>query len=52
MPYVQMMFTICFTDEIKKAAEASKPISLKDFSEHVAEMHKNDDQGFETEFAV
>ena len=35
-----------------KVAETPKPISLKDFPAHVAEMHKNDDSGFEKEFAV
>jgi len=40
------------TDDVKKAATLSKAISLKDFAAHVAEMHKNNNHGFENEFEV
>ena len=30
----------------------SKPILLKDFATHVAEMHENNDHGFEIEYEV
>lgn len=30
----------------------SKPILLKDFAAHVAEMHENNDHGFEIEYGV
>ena len=49
---VQRFTFCCYTGSIKKAAAISKPISLKDFPAHVAEMHKEDDHGFETEFTV
>ena len=35
-----------------KVAVTSKPILLKDFAAHVAEMHKNSDHGFEVEYGV
>lgn len=37
---------------VKSSAVVSKPIPLKDFAAYVAEMHKNDDNGFEIEYGV
>ena len=39
------------TDNVK-AAISSKPILIKDFAAHVAELHKNTDHGFEVEYGV
>ena len=41
-----------FTASIKKASSMSAPISLKDFANHVADMHRNKNHGFEVEYAV
>ena len=46
------MSNFLYIDGVKNTAVVSKPILLKDFAAHVAEMHKNDDHGFEVEFGV
>ena len=42
-----LMFMLLFTVEQRK-----EPIPLKNFSEHVANMHKDRDLGFEEEYSV
>jgi len=45
-----IFFKVSFiTATIKKTVA---PISLRDFSDHVADMHKNKNHGFEVEYAV
>lgn len=49
---IEVIIIYCILHYAAKPANTSQPISLKDFSVHVATMHRGKNHGFEIEYEV